>query len=348
MAEQTKTLDYSVISRRRNDLFGIAIVSIVIFHFFLSCQKAHVHPVLANEYVALIGRVGVPIFLTLSGMGLFFSLSKNYNLKDFYKKRLVRVLIPYFIISVTHYFVRYILIEKLGFAAFLKGVFFIEFFTSKDSQFWFIALILIMYAIYPLLFKIFRSGKWNFIKLLVVIGLVICMNFLLYKYAKTTYNNISVMLTRIPAFIIGVYLGEKVYNKRAVSWQFWCITILGAAVYIFFSIQNEVLGTPPPSSMVFKYLETVYGLFLMMVISIVLEAIGSVTFSKMCAFFGAMSLELYMIHVSLRAMMGMKQIGFPSSNYIYYSIMVLLAVGLSFALSKFDAFATKKLTAGKK
>ena len=345
MQENTKRLDYSVLSKRRNDLFGIAIVSIVVFHFFLSCQKAHVHTVISNEYIALIGRVGVPIFLALSGMGLFFSLRKHYNLKDFYTKRLVRVLIPYFIIATAHFILRYILIEGKGPLAVLKGIFFVEFFTKGDSQFWFIALVLIMYALYPLLFKLFASGKWNFLKLLVLLGLVVCGNFLLSKFAKGLYDNISVMLTRIPSFIIGVYLGEKVYNKRPVQWPFWAITLCGTAVYLFFAIRHSVLGIKPPSSVAVKYLETVYGLFLMMVISIVLEAINSQGFSKLCAFFGGMSLELYMVHVSMRAWMGL--VGFPSSNALYYAVMAALAVGFSFALSKFDGFATKKLTAKK-
>ena len=59
-------------------------------------------------------------------------------------------------------------------------------------------------------------------------------------------------------------------------------------------------------------------------------------------FFGLM-LELYMVHVSLRSIMGL--IGFPASNALYYAIMVALAIGICFGLQKFDNFATKKLTA---
>ena len=344
MAENKK-LDYSVLSKRRNDLFGISIVSIVIFHFFLSCQNAGVHTALANQYVALVGRVGVPIFLVLSGMGLFFSLSRNYNLKDFYKKRLVRILIPYLIVSVIHFFLRYIIIQGKGFLAFLKGVFFIDFITKGNSQFWFIALMLIMYAVYPLLFKIFKSGKRNLLKLGLLVGLVIVCNFAISKLMPTIYDNISVMLTRIPAFIIGVYLGEKVYNKREVHPAFWIVSALGSAAFIYFSINENMLGVSPPTSLVIRYGETVYGLFLMMTLSVVLEAINSLRFSKLCAFFGGMSLELYMIHVSLRSLMGL--VGFKSANVLYYFIMVLIAIALSFALQKFDSFATKKLTSKK-
>ena len=71
MAE-VQTLDYSVLSRRRNDLFGISIVSIVIFHYCLLSKLGA-----AKVFVAFVGCVGVPIFLILSGMGLFLSLCTN-------------------------------------------------------------------------------------------------------------------------------------------------------------------------------------------------------------------------------------------------------------------------------
>ena len=340
MAENKK-LDYSILSKRRNDLFGISIVSIVIFHYFLLSKL-----VLAAEYKALVGSVGVPIFLVLSGMGLFFSMSKNPDLKNFYKKRLVRVLIPYFIVSCVHFLVRYVIIEGKNFVQFLKGVFFVDFFTKGDSQFWFICLILIMYVFFPLFFKLFQSGKKNFLKLVILVGVVVAFNFALGKLAPAFYKNIEVMLTRIPAFIIGVYIGEKVYNKRPVQIPFWVIVGLGSAVFVYFSIKKSVLGVAPPAGVIIRYGETVYSLLLMMVLSLVLEAIQSLTFSKICAFFGAMSLELYMVHVSLRSIMGL--VNFPASNALYYTVMIAIAIGICFFLQKFDGFATKKLTAGKK
>ena len=335
---ETNILTYSVLSKRRNDLFGISIVSIVIFHYCLLSKLAA-----AKVFIALVGSVGVPIFLILSGMGLFFSMSRNPSLKDFYKKRLVRVLIPYAIVSVVHFLVRYVIIEGKGFVAFLKGVFFVDFFTQGDSQFWFIALVLIMYVFFPLLFKLFKSGKYNFLKLCILLAVVVACNLLLMKAVPKFYGNIEVMLTRIPSFIIGVYIGEKVYNKRPVQWPYWVIALIGGGAFIYFALMRNVAGVKPPTSLLIRYGETLYALLLMMVLSIVLEAVNSKGLSKVCAFFGGMSLELYMVHVSMRSIMGL--IGFPASNALYYAIMVAVAIGICFGLQKFDNFATKKLTA---
>ena len=336
--EQT-ALDYSVLSKRRNDVFGISIVSIVIFHYCLLSKFAA-----AKLYIALVGSVGVPVFLMLSGMGLFFSMSKNAAIGQFYKKRLVRVVIPYLIVASVHFLVRYILIDGKGFIDWLRGVFFVDFITKGNSQFWFIAFILVMYLLFPLFFKLFKSGKLNFLKLLILCAIVVAANFALSKLTPALYKNIEVMLTRTPAFLIGVYLGEKVYNKRPVQLPFWLIGVLGGAAFIYIGIMRSVVGEKF-SMYIVRYGETIYALLLTMVLSIVLEAIHSGGFSKICAFFGGMSLELYMVHVSLRSIMG--EIGFPGSNILYYVIMVVIAIGISFALQKFDGFAAKKLTAPK-
>jgi len=332
-------LDYSVLSKRRNDLFGISIVSIVIFHYCLLSKLAA-----AKIYCALVGSVGVPVFLMLSGMGLFFSMSKNAQIGQFYKKRLVRVVIPYAIVASVHFLVRYILIGGKGFVDWLRGVFFVDFITKGDSQFWFIAFILVMYLLFPLFFKLFKSGKYNFLKLLVLCGAVVAANFALSRLTPALYDNIEVMLTRIPAFLIGVYLGEKVYNKRAVQLPFWLIACLGGAAFVYIGIMRSVVGVKF-SMYIVRYGETIYALLLTMVLAILLQAINSGGFSKICAFFGGMSLELYMVHVSLRTIMG--KIGFPGSNILYYAVMAVIAIGISFALQKLDSFLTKKLTAPK-
>lgn len=240
MAE-VQTLDYSVLSRRRNDLFGISIVSIVIFHYCLLSKLGA-----AKVFVALVGSVGVPIFLILSGMGLFFSMSKNPSLKDFYKKRLVRVLIPYAIVASVHFLIEAVILGKGDIIGFLRGIFFVDFFTKGDSQFWFIAFILIMYIFFPLLFKLFQSGKYNFLKLVILICAAVGLNFALSRVAPQLYDNIEVMLTRIPAFVCGVYIGEKVYNKRAVQIPFWIITFLGGMAFLYLSILKRVAGGKPP------------------------------------------------------------------------------------------------------
>lgn len=337
---EQKRLDYSCISNRRNDLFGISIVSIMIFHFTAVSKMAP-----ARIFNALIGTTGVPVFLILSGMGLFFSMSKNADLKLYYKKRVLRVVIPYTIIASLHFLISYVIISGEGFVSFLKAFFFLDFILKGRTQFWFIALILVMYLIFPLLFKVFQSGKKNFLKLCILLAICVATNYAFSKALPDIYKNIEVMLTRIPAFIIGVYIGEKVYNKRPVQMPFWFISMGGSAAYLYFSILRNLTKAKFP--MVFiRYSETCWALFLVLTVSIVLDAVNSGTFSKICAFFGSMSLELYMIHVSLRHFLD--KLEFSYQNPLVYAAMIAVAIVLSFLFNKLNTLIAAKLLDGKK
>ena len=69
-------LNWGLLSKYRMELFGVAAIMIMIFH----CQVLMVLPgwfSLINAHL----NSGVEIFLLLSGMGLYYSFSKNNNYK---------------------------------------------------------------------------------------------------------------------------------------------------------------------------------------------------------------------------------------------------------------------------
>lgn len=340
---ENSKLDYGIISKRRDDLFGISILTIMFFHYFLSCQEGGMAKLTADLYISVIGRTGVAVFLILSGIGLFFSMSANPDLKRFYRKRVFRVLIPYLIVQIIYLSVNDIALGHGGIVGFLKDITFVSVFTDGDTHSWFIALILIMYLVFPLLFKIFKSGKHNFLKLAALVSATVLFTIVLKKVTPELYYNIEVMITRIPAFIIGAYLGEKVYNKRQVGWQYWAAALAGSAAYLYFTAR-ENFGDARLEEMFIKYSETVYALLIIMVLSIVLEAVNSAKLSKILAFFGSMSLELYMVHIVLRSFM--QSMGIPPFNPLYYLIMLGASVGISYFLAKLDTKIMKKAVGG--
>ena len=50
------------------------------------------------------------IFVFLSGMGLYYSFSKDSNVKKFYIKRYKRILIPYVIVAIAFWGIKDLLI----------------------------------------------------------------------------------------------------------------------------------------------------------------------------------------------------------------------------------------------
>lgn len=112
---------------------GIAILLIVICH--VGQFGFHI-----RMFVPL-GGIGVAVFLILSGFGLMESYTK-YGLKDFWKKRVLRLLIPYFIWCAAY--CSYLMISN-------------KTLDLDEIRYWFIEYIIIWYLIFISHYDIFTN-----------------------------------------------------------------------------------------------------------------------------------------------------------------------------------------------
>ena len=160
-------LNLSDLSNYRTQLMGIAASMIVIGH-------ANAYQVLMPSFLSSIcsqSALGVDIFLFLSGLGLYYSLSKN-NLKKksdyfpFYKKRFFRIFVPYFIIYIPYCLI-FILLSLYSIGDSLLCLSTLEFWLFHRGA-WFISLIIILYLFVPFLYKGFSTQyKW-----LIAVGII--------------------------------------------------------------------------------------------------------------------------------------------------------------------------------
>lgn len=100
-------------------------------------------------------RVSLPLFVFLSGFGLFYN-NKEFELKTYAKKRLARVFLPYCTWTLL-YMVRrdltdpaFCFLKLPAFAAFLKYIQWL-FWKNIDTPLWFILMIMQMYILFPLI-----------------------------------------------------------------------------------------------------------------------------------------------------------------------------------------------------
>lgn len=87
--------DFNLISKYRSELMGIAILEVLLMHFFSLTDRNM--PIIVNKLIQMVYTQG---FLFLSGFGIFYSLSKNETILSFYKKRVKRLYIPYWLVFV--------------------------------------------------------------------------------------------------------------------------------------------------------------------------------------------------------------------------------------------------------
>ena len=83
-----RPVELSDISRYRGELMGLAMIFVMLFHVWM--PKSNVMYGLVR-----CGNVGVDIFLLLSGVGLWFSWTKNPSLKHFFSSGATCACIPH-------------------------------------------------------------------------------------------------------------------------------------------------------------------------------------------------------------------------------------------------------------
>lgn len=318
-----------LVSKFRNEMFGLSIISIMIFHFFLRIREhgsGTLYPV-ALAFDNIISSVGVECFLFLSGVGIYFSMSKNGNILNFYRKRMSRVLIPYALWGAVFWIALDLLAKGENIGEFLYDFSFLSFWLEGDSVLWYIAFIVIVYLAFPLIFKMF-SGKYATAFLVLSVGFSIGLSLVLRRFFPVVYGNIEIAVNRIPIFLFGAYSGRRIYKSDSFKIGDLLLILLGIAVHIFGILQRYgVIGIK------ISFSRYEFALFSISLIYICVWLLSKVNLRRFKAFLrgaGALSLELYMTHVTIDNLLRFCKI--PTYSPYYYAIIIILSIIFSIFL----------------
>lgn len=342
------TCKWNIVSQSRSDLFGLSIISIMVFHFFedvISSGKGTAFFSIAQAYNYLLGSMGVDIFLFLSGVGLWFSLTEHPDLKRFYLKRMKRVLIPYIIWGGLFWYIRDVMILKKSFTVFLKDFSLLSFWTEGNRSLWFIALIIGAYAVFPFLYRLFSGQKRKrFFSLAVLFFISIAGVLLLEKLAPEVYAHVEIALLRIPVFLLGVYCGDKIYRKlpfRIFDFSVVCLGVISKIlVYMMWKMKLPCYKTLGTDSR--RLLVSLFAVSLILILSYLLSGIHSKKLSSVLHWFGGLSLELYLTHVTIRNLM--KLLGMETSRLNQYVVCIAVSMICAMGLKAATDAVDKKLT----
>ncbi len=229
-----------IINDNRSILMSFAILWVVFFHSYMefSC------PVL--QLFRKLGNGGVDIFLLLSGIGIYNSLNKDFNLSRFYKKRLLRLLPSYYLVIIAFFVLQVLsmstdtrsIIELIK--GFFGNVFFIGNLAGCKHQFnWYIQAIMWYYLLSPILFLLVKKINGNKLKMLLVFVLVALMQIPFF------YNDGAFVkfFARFPIYLIGLFVGDFYYNKRKPLFSKWVLVLFMVLGFACFVIMFEVLPT---------------------------------------------------------------------------------------------------------
>lgn len=267
------------------------------------------------------------LFMTISAFGMCVGYyervkSEKVNWVDFYKKRYMKVL-PFFAVVVLMDIVfnhdLTSIVEAIPNLTLTRG-----FFPNEIEQIgvaWFLGLVFVFYAIFPLFCAMLNSKKSGWFFLLVSL----LLNFVVARFYGIGRSNI---IYSLPFFAAGglIYL----YREKVKNWRIYLpLTIL--SIFIYYLIGGNIYAC------------------LLVSISFLLLAISiGGGYSKIVSFISGISMEIYLSHMvvfRLVEKMGLNRM-FGNGWLQYFITVILVLVGaacFSVVVKKFIDIAEKKL-----
>jgi len=303
-------LDLYLISKYRTELMGVATIMILVCH----APTYMLLPSFLTQAFSFCS-IGVDIFLILSGIGLCYSYEmKKGSVALWYRKRYLRILLPSLIVQLL--FVRTDCITE--FLSFFVGT---SFWTNHRG-FWFVDLLIILYFMFPIIFKLSKYRIGGAFLLVLCFMLFILPN--IKDWDNEVMKNICDVCQYVPSFVWGVAIFPMVKNHKEINWQYVLLScIIG---YVAFKFLSHLF-----------HLQLYPGIFTSCIILIGSVSFFTHTFQRLglLSFMGKISLESYLINVSFPVFL-MQFVGDIVNCWWYYIVAVLLGLPIAAGVNMFS------------
>ena len=293
-----------------NELKGLGILTVVFAHFaYMKVTNSEfLYP------LSIIAGVGVDLFLFMSGYGLSVGmLKKPMGALEFYKKRVIKIFIPFWVTLILLFIADAIFMDKTySFGYMLKSV--LGFFPTADgfgdvnSPFWYITWLIMFYLLFPLVF--FKDRPWLTALILAVIATLIgTFNpFELGSNWLHRLHTVAFPMGIVAAWLLQAKDGKdnalvtyiKEFRVNSNDMRYIVMAIMFVIVF-YVSQRTGANSWPTLKAFVGQgfFVEQIMSIVIMMafIVIFVLKKIDS----KFLAMYGVYSYEVYLIHWPLMA-----------------------------------------------
>lgn len=329
---------FDLLSKYRTEIMGMAALMIVLYHVF----NWELMPEY-SKYVFRFAHIGVDIFLFLSAIGLCYSLDKmssgsGISLKQFYKKRLIRIFPAYFI-CVTLFaiinhtlFISYVL-EVIGISYWLR-----PFCSIATVGYWYIMFIFVMYFLFPFLYMFIKGNQ----KQAIIISFII-LEFILIALHYIWTDLYDFSSSRVLSFFLGAFLYLKRKDLPNLTYPLLFVSIfayIGICVYSIitggvYNVDKNFnqlccfpLIAPGVTTIMAILFNFVYSKKILNKISYIFKWLGK------------LSLELYMSHLLYRRLFENINYGYYGRLFIGFCASILTAMTIHYLIN----FTVSKLS----
>lgn len=323
------------------DILRIGAILIVIFIHAIANYRYKFFGINGRYYFSLtfidsFTRIAVPIFFMITGTFMLPRTTERYSL--YLKKRLPKLLIPFFLISIFYYFYK---CNLLGINPTITN-FFVNFFNGNIKyHFWFMYVIIIIYLLIPFIQKLVKNlNRKNLFSLIMLLAILSNGFYTIYLFSFRYEHVIlkDIYLPSIFSYINYLLIGYYLYtykitkNKKIILGiiGFICICLIPIAdrLYINGGIDDEMLSPRsifPIIPSIFTYI-FIMNIFEKKKISKKIEAILNKI--SVCTIY------IYMVHVYvLEKIEKMIFNNAKNENFFIILLQVVLTTLLTFIIS---------------
>lgn len=202
-------------------------------------------------------RCAVPMFLMLSGATM---LGRKYDLKDFYKRRLMRVVVPFLFWLIVYFFFRYFTLHvktpPTGFSNIMHwaGNLFLNEGVSK--HFWYIYMIIFIYLFIPLLSKMVNFLKTKYLVLLLlgwVVVTILAIHFPVNLLKFTDTNRFVEYFIYMGYLVLGFFLYTHIQPTKKIR-IFALIVFISTVIISALTVYFTSIGTKNTNLTIYSYL----------------------------------------------------------------------------------------------
>lgn len=333
-----------LLTKKRREIMGVAIIYVIIFHCYSRLAEKMSIPILTS--ILNNGNIGVEIFLFLSGIGLYFSMSKDESILPFYSRRITRVIVPWLIMSFPYWILKSLIADKDNIGGFLMHWSGLSFWINGVTTVWYVAFIILLYFAYPF---IFRLQKKNDHFVLLTAAAVVVLNTVLLFVNADYYSKVEIALTRIPVFLLGSYMGsvlkKKNWNskKQAASIVYIILTLIVFLIGKYASSLSEEI-----SVLLIRYGEQSVAFIIIICSCLIFNKLTVKPIVNIFTFMGGITLEAYLLHVFMLNVVSRTGMVENSGNLVHFLIKTAVVAASVFCAWAFSTLYTKFLNRNKK
>ena len=320
-------MSYSVLSKYRTELMGVAILWVMLFHSFDLDMGL---PIL--EWLRAAGFGGVDIFILLSSMGLVMSLSRReQSYSQFMTRRASRVLPAYYLVMVPY--TLFVLLTRGGhWSALLWNASLLYYWVRPLGAFnWYVAGSMTFYAVTPACFRRYRRSGHR--EALTAAGILLGLLAGRVLMIDGFWYSMDVFF-RIPIYFLGLLIGFYVLEERKLrGWDalFWCLWLGLGAAYLLYMGRGPYADYHP---LCYLFLFTTVPMCLALCWCFDRLPLGWAR--RFFRLLGSHSLEIYLLNVSLFSETETLRrfVSFGPSNRLYFLLSYAANIALALVLHR--------------